>query len=47
MLLVQSMYVFFLENHWNIASAAMLFSMFVNCMLYDCDVGEIAGEAQR
>jgi hypothetical protein len=37
----------FIENHWNIASVAMIFSMYVNYMLYDCDVGEIAGRAQR
>jgi hypothetical protein len=36
----------FLENHWNIVSVAMLFSMYVNCTLYDRDVGEIAGRAQ-
>jgi hypothetical protein len=48
MLLVQPMDVsFFIENHWNIASVALLFSMHVNYMLYDCDVSEIAGGAQR
>jgi hypothetical protein len=36
----------FLENHWNIVSIAMLFSLDVNYMLYDRDVGEIAGRAQ-
>jgi hypothetical protein len=38
---------FFLENHWNFASLAMVLSMYVDYMLYDCDVCEIAGGAQR
>jgi hypothetical protein len=37
-------HIFFLENLWNIVSLAMLFSMYVNYMLYDCDVGEMQVE---
>jgi hypothetical protein len=48
MLLVYTMDVtFFLEIYWNIASIPMVyFSVYVNCMLYDFDVCEIAGGAQ-
>jgi hypothetical protein len=40
-------FLFFLENLWNIALVVILIYMYVDYMLYDCDVGKIAGQVQR
>jgi hypothetical protein len=47
-MLVQPMDVsFFFRIIEIFSSLAMLFFMYVNYMLYDCDVAEISGGAQR